>query len=222
MFYEEAEQFAYEAPANDVLGYATSAVYDGGDVVRFEWTDDYQEPYEHCTQNDPQSVTDTQISHPRGPVAKNIDYDYEKSMLQVVDDVAMTQLRRPGSWSDESSYYDDVEVGSPLNQTSTCESCLHETRDHANTANLKHVFVDVHRSMTCSCDDLRNSQMVLASISDKQVLRHNDVTKHISFRACQNRYILKDRNQNPSKPHLLLPLLSLSPPSGRTKRRFSV
>jgi len=225
--YEEPDQFAYETSADDVMNYVTPAMYDGGDVVRFEWTDDvYQEPYEYFTHDVTQDgaftqgVSDSHDTHTDTPVSNAITSDYEDGnrTMQDIDDVEMTQSRRHESWSDESSFYDDVEAETPLTRDSTHDSCFYESRVRADTANLKHVFVDVHRSMTCSCDDVRNSQIVLNSKSDK-LFRHNDVTKHISFRVFRNKFA---RPQNLSKMHPNSFLFSLALSSDRTNRRYSV
>ena len=215
--YEESDQVAYETSVNDVMDYATPAVYDGGDVVRFEWTDNqYQEPYEYYTR-DAEGSAGFGDTHSPISIVANPGYVDGENTTRDIDDVEMTLPRRHESWSDESSYYDDVE-GTPLNRDSaTRDSCLHESRVRADTSNLKHVFVDVHRSMTCSCDNVRNSQFVLDS--DKAYARHNHVTKHISFRAYPNQYF---RGQNSSKIQHNSILLSLALSSERRNRRYSV
>ena len=230
--YEEPNQYAVYQPPDDVMDYTNAPIYNGDEAVTFEWTDEYL-PYEYLAQHEIKSIASSQDTN-HNYVMTDVMYpdDVTGQANQSMDDASVYSRGRNSCWSDESCY-NETSLRTPLDCHSVSDaskqSCLHDSRDLAlvdtsNTAHLKHVFVDVHRSMTCSCEDLRESQLVLGSSSENPsvLFRQHGVTKQKSFLAFKKHYTQTDRNQTSDKIYQNVQFLPLPPSRVVFNRRYSV
>ena len=218
---EDLYDVSYEQTSNNA-DHIAQPIYDGQDTVVVEYSDNFF-PYQ-TTEALMKDTDHNSFSNP----SHTIEMKQDATSFQDGDNGAV-YVKHTDSWSDESSLADEeTSFRTPLNRNSPSHQknnfpifpSSNESYDYPpanpNYENMKHVFVDVHRSMTCSCEELRRSQKIAEDAVP--LMRRNAALKPSSFRiftdSARNRTCLFSKPSNGYK-------FSLTPLRGRTKRRFS-
>ena len=242
--FENPNQLTFYHPHNDILSCIATPLHDEKHTTAVEsWSNNEAYPYEsviRVPKSDP-NCNDTEPYFSTSWRSWRNHYDRESICWSATASIRRNSVanesiysKRRDTWSDESN----ADKRSSIYRFSFPAARSYVSGDASSThsgwirvpkhlninfANLKHVFVDVHRSMSYSYDDERSSGFWAPSSSSGTLTAYDDsdFEKTKSFITIKNNYICYE-NEIPPELHDELFLYSLQYNAHMRPRRCSI